>query len=62
MTVETLLRKHNQMRMQWSQDRGLGCPPCASCGDPTEEWWSYCAMCGYHIAAGTLGEGGTKEK
>jgi hypothetical protein len=23
---------------------------CPSCADPVDEWWSYCAMCGYHIA------------
>lgn len=26
--------------------------PCPACDTKTEEWWSYCAMCGYHIAAG----------
>ena len=28
-------------------------PPCPSCKAVTEEWWSYCAMCGWHIASGT---------
>lgn len=28
--------------------------PCPSCKADTEYWWSYCAMCGYHIAGGTL--------
>lgn len=27
-------------------------PTCAECKTPAEEWWSYCAMCGHHIAAG----------
>jgi hypothetical protein len=26
--------------------------PCPSCAATTEEWWSYCAMCGHHIAGG----------
>jgi hypothetical protein len=37
--------------------------PCPSCLAKSEHWWSYCAMCGYHIASGsnspavrTLGE------
>jgi hypothetical protein len=25
---------------------------CPSCSAKTEQWWSYCAMCGHHIAAG----------
>jgi hypothetical protein len=29
-------------------------PPCPSCNAATEHWWSYCAMCGYHIASGAL--------
>lgn len=24
--------------------------PCANCHAETEEWWNYCAECGYHIA------------
>lgn len=27
---------------------------CPSCSAKTEQWWSYCAMCGYHIAGGSL--------
>lgn len=26
--------------------------PCPSCDTATEHWWSYCAMCGWHIASG----------
>ena len=25
--------------------------PCRCCDTKTEEWWIYCAICGYHIAA-----------
>jgi predicted amidophosphoribosyltransferase len=25
---------------------------CSGCGDRIEPWWSYCAMCGNHLAAG----------
>lgn len=25
---------------------------CPSCDAVTEQWWSYCAMCGHHIASG----------
>lgn len=25
---------------------------CPQCQDRVEEWWSYCAMCGHHLAAG----------
>lgn len=25
---------------------------CPSCSARAETWWSYCAMCGYHIASG----------
>jgi len=25
---------------------------CPSCNDWIEDWWNYCAMCGWHIAAG----------
>lgn len=25
---------------------------CPSCAAATRHWWSYCAMCGYHIAGG----------
>ncbi len=25
-------------------------PRCRNCHDRAESWWSYCAMCGYHIA------------
>ncbi len=28
----------------------VDCNKCAACGDIAEEWWNYCAMCGYHIA------------
>lgn len=28
--------------------------PCPMCNAETEHWWSYCAMCGYHIASGLL--------
>lgn len=31
--------------------------PCPACDTKTEEWWSYCAMCGYHIAAGNDHDG-----
>lgn len=27
---------------------------CMACSDPIDEWWNYCAMCGYHIAGGAL--------
>jgi predicted amidophosphoribosyltransferase len=27
---------------------------CPSCSDPIDEWWNYCAMCGWHIASGEL--------
>jgi hypothetical protein len=27
---------------------------CPSCAAGTRHWWSYCAMCGYHIASGAL--------
>lgn len=27
---------------------------CPSCKAATRHWWSYCAMCGYHIAGGAL--------
>jgi hypothetical protein len=26
-------------------------PYCPSCKAAAEQWWSYCAMCGHHIAA-----------
>lgn len=25
---------------------------CPSCDAVTEQWWSYCAMCGWHMASG----------
>jgi hypothetical protein len=28
---------------------------CKSCDADTEEWWNYCAMCGYHIAGNNWG-------
>lgn len=27
-------------------------PKCGACLEPIESWWSYCAMCGKHLAAG----------
>jgi predicted amidophosphoribosyltransferase len=27
---------------------------CPACSDPIDEWWNYCAMCGYHLAGGEL--------
>jgi hypothetical protein len=27
---------------------------CPRCDAVAEQWWSYCAMCGYHIASGAL--------
>ena len=27
---------------------------CPQCGEPTEEWWSYCAICGWHLASGEM--------
>ena len=27
---------------------------CPKCSDPIDQWWNYCAMCGYHIASGEL--------
>jgi len=27
---------------------------CPSCDAVTEQWWSYCAMCGWHIASGRV--------
>jgi ribosomal protein L37AE/L43A len=41
-------------RNAWRQI--LGFPPdkpkCPSCHTAAEQWWSYCAMCGWHIAGG----------
>jgi len=25
---------------------------CKDCDAVTEQWWNYCAMCGWHIASG----------
>ena len=25
---------------------------CPSCHEPVEDWWSYCAVCGWHLASG----------
>jgi len=42
----------------WKQALGFSRPSpiescrCPTCDAVTEQWWSYCAMCGYHIAAG----------
>jgi len=30
---------------------------CPSCAAGTRHWWSYCAMCGYHIASGADSSG-----
>lgn len=30
---------------------------CPNCNDSIETWWSYCAMCGWHIASGALPTG-----
>ncbi len=27
-------------------------PKCCSCDCVIEVWWSYCAMCGWHLASG----------
>lgn len=27
---------------------------CPSCPAAVEQWWSYCAMCGFHIASGSI--------
>jgi hypothetical protein len=39
----------------WKQVLGFSKPTvscrCPSCDAVTEQWWSYCAMCGHHIAA-----------
>lgn len=37
-------------------------PPCPKCSAKTEHWWSYCAMCGYHIAGGTLAPSALQEQ
>jgi predicted amidophosphoribosyltransferase len=37
--------------------RNPNLPPCPNCDAATERWWSYCAMCGYHIAGGNLVSG-----
>lgn len=50
-TKDDLLVAHNQSLMAWSRERGYGAPQCNGCDCETEEWWNYCAMCGYHIAA-----------
>ena len=34
------------------EESGLLQDKCPSCGDAIECWWSYCAMCGWHIASG----------
>lgn len=47
-----LLIEHNQMIMRFAREQGGGSPQCGGCGSETESWWSYCAMCGHHIAAG----------
>ncbi len=45
-------------RNAWKQALGFPTEPsrtscrCPSCDAMTEQWWSYCAMCGYHIASG----------
>ncbi len=31
---------------------GTVAPRCVGCGDRIEVWWSWCAMCGKHLAAG----------
>lgn len=48
--TDTLLRDHAQMLLKWSRENAYGAPPCFECKAETEHWWSYCAMCGYHIA------------
>jgi hypothetical protein len=44
-------------RNAWRQILGIPSAPeqscrCPSCEAVTEQWWSYCAMCGWHIASG----------
>jgi hypothetical protein len=38
--------------LEGADEEEKGVKPCPACDTKTEEWWSYCAMCGYHIAAG----------
>jgi predicted amidophosphoribosyltransferase len=39
----------------WKQVLGFpsesASPRCSSCDARAEQWWNYCAMCGWHIAA-----------
>lgn len=48
---QTLLYNHNQSLMAWNRLHAVGAPQCKECKAETEPWWSFCAMCGYHIAA-----------
>jgi hypothetical protein len=34
------------------RESGIAQGECPQCRDPVEQWWSYCAMCGWHIASG----------
>lgn len=45
----------NGDRNAWMQALGFpsGKPECPSCHAASEQWWSYCAMCGWHIAGGS---------
>ncbi len=40
--------------LPWSDELPETPPPCPQCEAATEHWFSYCAMCGYHIAGGSL--------
>lgn len=48
----------NGDREAWKQALGFPTTPrtvtpkCPACYAVAEQWWSYCAMCGHHIAAG----------
>lgn len=60
--ADKLLIEHNQSIMRWKRTDGFGSPPCSVCKSETETWWSYCAMCGHHIAAGVDSSSVTTEE
>jgi hypothetical protein len=45
--VNAILRK-NAERIERAKAQSITCPGCKT---RVEQWWSYCAMCGWHIAA-----------
>lgn len=50
--TKALLRDHDQSIKKWYRQRLGGPEPCWGCRAEVECWWSYCAMCGEHLAAG----------